>query len=417
MLLDSTIGRARAAYNDYPRQFWILVLGSFVDRLGETLLYPFLTLYVTRRFDVGMTEVGVLFGLMSVAGMVGGTLGGALTDQLGRKGMLIYGLVLSGLSSVVLGLVGAFELFFGAMLLVGLLASIGWPARNAMVADLLPEEKRAQGFGILRVAGNLAWVAGPAIGGLLATRSYFICDAVASLITAGIVLVGMQETKPAPRDDESPETMGQTFTGYFRVLRDRAFALLIGASILMAYVYIQMYNVLAVYLRDSHGVSERLFALMISLNATMVVLFQFPLSRRVAKVRPLTLIAVGTVLYAVGFGMYGFVSVYPLFLVAMAVITMGEMLALPTSQALATQFAPEAMRGRYLAVFSFGSRIPAAVGPVLAGLVLDNADPRWLWRTDLVVGLVAAAAYALLQRWIREHNTEREQSLEAPGPA
>jgi len=409
----------RAAYNDYPRQFWILVLGSFVDRLGGTLLYPFLTLYVTRRFSVGMTEVGVLFGLMSVANMVGGTLGGALTDRLGRKGMLIYGLVLSGLSSVVLGLVGAFELFFGAMLLVGLLASIGWPAQDAMVADLLPEEKRAQGFGVLRVVGNLAWIVGPAIGGLLATRSYmslFICDATTSLITAGIVLLAMKETKPAPRADESPETMGQTFAGYRSVLRDKAFALLIGASILMIYVYIQMNNVLAVYLRDSHGVSERLFALMLSLNATIVVLFQFPLSRRVAKVRPLTLMAVGTVLYAIGFGMYGFVSVYPLFLAAMAVITVGEMLALPTSQALAAQFAPEDMRGRYLAVFSFSWLIPSAVGPMLAGLLIDNADPQWLWRTDLVVGLVAAGAFALLQRWMRDR-TEREQSTGITSPA
>jgi len=184
----------------------------------------------------------------------------------------------------------------------------------------------------------------------------------------------------------------------------------------MAYVYMQMYSVLAVYLRDSHGVSERLFALMLSLNATIVVLLQFPLSRRVAKVRPLTLVAVGTVLYAIGFGMYGFVSVYPLFLTSMAVITVGEMLALPTSQALAAQFAPEDMRGRYLAVFGFSWLIPAAVGPVLAGLVLDNADPRWLWRTDLVIGLVAAAAFALLQRWSKDRAPE-DQSTGIPSPA
>jgi MFS family permease len=135
-----------------------------------------------------------------------------------------------------------------------------------------------------------------------------------------------------------------------------------------------------------------------SLNAAMVVLFQFAVTRWISRYRPLIVMAMGTLLYAIGFGMYGFVSVYVLFLVAMVIITIGEMFVAPVSQALVAQLAPEDMRGRYMAVFGFTWVIPSAVGPFLAGLVMDNADPRWVWYAAGLVGLVAAGAFALLER-------------------
>ena len=390
----------RGIYQEYPRQFWILVLGTFIDRLGGALMFPFFTLYVTRKFNVGMTEVGVIFGLFSVSSVVGSMFGGALTDRLGRKGMLLFGLVMSALSSLLMGLINVIELFFVFTLLVGLLANAGGPAQQAMVADLVPEEKRAQGFGILRVVVNLAVTIGPMIGGLLATRSYlllFVCDAVASLITAGIVYLALQETRLPPGEGELEQTMAQTFGGYLDVVRDVAFVWFLGASALMVLVYMQMNTTLAVYLRDTHGISEQAFGYILSLNAAMVVLFQFPITHWASKYRPLMVMAVGTLLYAVGFGMYGLVSTYALFLVAMVIITVGEMFVSPVGQAIVARVAPEHMRGRYMAVFGFSWVIPTAVGPLLAGLVMDNTDPRWVWYGAGVIGLVAAGAYYLLE--------------------
>jgi MFS family permease len=401
MLISKLSERTRTLHDEYPRQFWVLVVGMFVDTLGRTILNPFLMLYVTKRFDVGMTEVGVLYGLMSVANTLGNTLGGALADRLGRKGMMILGLVISGLSSLAMGLVGTFELFFAVVVFVGLFASIGFPAQQAMVADLLPEEKRSGGFGIFRVVANMAWILGPVIGGLLAIRSYmplFVCDAVFSSITAGIVLLAVRETRPAPREGEPEQTMAQTFAGYRDVLRDGTFVLFIGACILMTIVYLQLYSTLGVYLRDTHGLSEQAYGYLMSMNATAVVLLQIPIARRVARYRPMMMMALGTLLYAIGFGMYGLFSSYAPFAVAMFIITVGEMIVMPTAQALVARIAPEDMRGRYMAVFGFSWLIPQATGPLLAGLIMDNADPRWVWHAAGLVGLVATAAFTLLNR-------------------
>jgi len=392
----------------------------FIDRLGGALMFPFLTLYITRKFGVGMTQVGLIFGLVSISSIVGGVLGGALTDRLGRKGMVVFGLLISAFINLMLGLANSIELIYAGALFVGLFGNAGGPAQQAMVADLLPEKKRAQGFGLLRVVVNLAVVIGPAVGGLLATRSYlllFICDAVASTITAGIVALAIRETKPAPREGKPEQTMSQTFGGYRDVLRDGTFILFIGACILMTAVYMQMNTTLSVYLRDVHSVSEQGFGYILSLNAAMVVLFQFAITRRIARYRPLIVMAAGTLLYAIGFGMYGFVSAYALFLAAMVIITIGEMLVAPTSQALVAELAPEDMRGRYMAVFGFSWVIPSAVGPLLAGLVMDNFDPRWVWYAAGLMGLAAAWSFALLQRRVGQPARPAIQGIAVGAPS
>jgi MFS family permease len=387
----------RNIYHEFPSQFWILVSGAFIDRLGGALMFPFFTLYITRKFNVGMTQVGVIFLIFSVSSVIGSMLGGALTDRFGRKGMLLFGLVMSALSSLLMGLV---ELFYATTIIVGLLANSGGPAQQAMVADLLPEEKRAQGFGILRVAVNLSFTIGPMIGGFLAGQSYlllFISDAISSVITAVIVFLAIKETRPELSVSESQPSVAQTFGGYLSVLRDTAFVWFLAASALMVVVYMQMNTTLAVYLRDVHGVTEQYYGYILSLNAALVVIFQFPITRWISKYRPLFIMAVGTLFYAVGFAMYGFVSLYVLFLAAIVIITVGEMLVSPVGQALAAQFAPEDMRGRYMAVYGFSWVIPTAIGPLLAGMIMDNIDPHWVWFSAGLVGVVAAGAFYLLK--------------------
>lgn len=396
----SRMQRLRNLYNEYPRQFWVLISATFIDRLGGALLFPFFSLYITKKFGVGMTQVGVLFGIYSITGLLSSLVGGALTDRMGRKGLLLFSLVMSALSALLMGIVDQFILFVIVTVVVGLLADVGFPAQQAMIADLLPEKKRAEGFGILRVVANLAVTLGPMIGGLLAATSYlllFVLDAAASLTTAGILFFTLRETKQPAQDGEQPESMAQTFGGYFKVLKDSAFTWFLVASMLSVLVYMQMNTTLSVYLRDVHGVPEQGFGYILSLNAAMVVLFQFPITRWISKFRPMMIMVIGTLFYAVGFGMYGYVSLYIMFLFAMVIITIGEMLVSPVSQSIVARLAPEAMRGRYMAAYGFSWIIPSAIGPLLAGLVMDNLDPRWVWYAAGLVGFVAALAYFALE--------------------
>ncbi len=395
------IGKLKNVYNEFPQTFWVLVGASFVDHLGGALIFPFFSLYITQKFQVGMTEVGLLFTVYAMSGVIGGLVGGALTDRFGRRSMMIFGLVFSALTSLGMGFINDLRLFYSLAAIAGLMSSTGGPAQQAMVADILGEEKRAEGFGVLRVALNLTITIAPAIGGLLAGISYlllFIIDAAASLITALIVATRLPETRPTSPEDQPEGTLFQTFIGYGAVLRDGVFIAFIGLSILMLIVYRQMNSTLPVYLRDIYGLTPQGYGYLVSLNAAMVVLFQFWVTRRVSQRPPLLLMVAGTLLYGLGFTLYGFVSIYPLFMLAIVVITLGEMIVAPTSQALVAQLSPQDMRGRYMAASSFSWVIPTAIGPLAGGLVMDNLQPKWVWYASGLVALLAATGFTILHR-------------------
>jgi MFS family permease len=374
------LNRLRNIYHDFPQKFWVVVGASFIDRVGGTLLFPFFSLYITQKFNVGMTQAGIVLGTFSAFGLIGSMIGGALTDKFGRKNLILFGLVFSAISTLSLGLVNEFAVLILLAVVIGLLSNIAGPAHQAMVADLLPEDKRQEGFGILRVVANMSWIIGPTIGGFIANRSYFmlfVLDAVISCIVAAIFFYYIPETKP--ETTEEPESILKTFAGYGVVLRDYAYVAFLVVSMVMGIVYQQMYNTLSVYLRDNHGIEPQGYGFLLTVSAIIVILFQFQTTRVIKKYPTFIMMALGTFFYMIGFGMFGFVTVYWLFAAAIVVITIGEMVIMPTASALATNFAPEDMRGRYMAIFGLSWALPATVGPSAAGLILDNYNPNLLW--------------------------------------
>lgn len=399
--MNNLLKRTRNVYHEYPRAFWIYNIIVFIDRLGGFMLYPFFALYLTQKFDIGMSTVGILFAIFSVSGMVGSALGGALADRMGRKVVIIFSLILSSLSALGMGFAPSLEVFIAVVAIVGTLSSIGHPAHEAVVADLLPPDKRAEGYGIIRVVFNTAVIIAPPIAGLLIANSYltlFLVDAVISLISATIVIFALPETKPQAHAHTQPETMRQTFAGYGRVFKDTRFLAFIGVTVMMTLVYMNMNSTLGVYLRDQHGLPEINYGWLLSINAIMVVLLQFWVTRRLEKYKPLLMMAAGSLLYAIGFAMYGFIATFALFVLAMVIITVGEMVVSPFYQSLVASFAPEDMRGRYMAVSSLSWSISFTVGPYFAGLLLDSANPSLLWALAGTVGMIATLGFIVLNR-------------------
>ncbi|HSL46288.1 MAG TPA: MFS transporter [Anaerolineales bacterium] len=391
--------RLNKIYHEFPRLFWVVVVVSFIDRIGGTLLFPFFALYITQKFNVGMTEAGVLLGMSSLFGLIGSTVGGALTDKFGRKQLILFGLVFSAVSTLGFGLVNEFSILFPMMIIVGLLSSVAHPAHDAMIADILPEKQRQEGFGILRVVGNLSWIIGPTIGGVVANINFFylfVIDAVISCIVAAIIFRVIPETKPEPHAHEQHESFWQTLIGYRVVLKDFAFMGFMFAGMLMLIVYQQMYGSLSVYLRDNHGINPSGYGFLMTTSAITVVIFQFWVSRIIKHRPPFLMMALGTVFYMIGFALFGFVTAYFLFALNIVIITVGEMIVVPMSQAIATNFAPETMRGRYMAIFGLSWAIPSTVGPGAAGYILDNYNPNLLWYIGgALCGLSVLAYYAL----------------------
>ena len=386
-------------YHEFPRLFWVVVAVRFVDGIGGTLLFPFFALYITQKFGVGMTQAGILLGMASLFGLVGSMFGGALTDKFGRKRLILFGLIFSAISMLGFGFVNDINILYPLVIVVGLLASVADPAHEAMIADILPENKRQEGFGILRVVANYAWIIGPTIGGFLANINFFylfVIDAIISCFVAVIIYRTIPETKPEPHAHEKSESFLKTIMGYRFVLRDTAFISFIVANILMLIVYQQMYGSLSVYLRDNHGINPQGYGFLMTTSAITVVLFQFWLTRQIKHRPPFLLMAFGAIFYVIGFLLFGIVTTFVLFALNIVIITIGEMIVVPTSQALVAGFAPEDMRGRYMAIAGLSWAIPSTIGPGAAGYILDNYNPNLLWYIGgALCGLSVLAYYAL----------------------
>lgn len=398
------MNRALQIYYEYPRDFWMMVVVNFVDRLGGSLLFPFFALYITQKFDVGMTQVGVLFAVFSLSSFIGAFPGGALTDRFGRKGIIIFSLVATSLSTLLMGFVNEFQFFLLIAFISGIFTDVGGPAYEAVFMDLLPEEKRASGFGIRRVTFNLAIVIGPVIGGFVAARSYlalFIIDAVISAVVALMVFLLIPETKPAAAQAEEQESTAQTFAGYLQILRNGRFLAFTLVSLLTWLVYMNMGTTLGVYLRDQHGVPESGYGTIIAVNAAMVVLLQFPITRRAEKNPPMLMMALGAFFIASGMALYGFVESFGWFVLAIAILTVGEMIAIPISNAIVANFSPEDMRGRYNFIYGLSWGIAFGAGPYLAGRILDNYNPNLLWVMCGIVGLLSVLGFLALHRTVQ----------------
>ena len=284
-----------------------------------------------------------------------------------------------------------------------------------MIADLVPEEQRGDAYGIFRIVFNLSAAIGPAIGGFMASRSFellFYADVVISILVALFVFAFLPETKPQTvhAEKHQEETLRDTLRGYSHVLRDKVFMAFIFVSILSVLMYFNMNSSLSVYLVNHRGLSSDQFGFILSLNASMVVILQMLFTRLTANWKPMLAMAFGNVLYVIGFTMYGFVNSYELYLLAMVIITIGEMIFAPKEQTMIASFAPEHMRGRYMAISSFAWIIPVAIGPLGAGLIMDNLDPRYLWYAAGFVGSLSVIGFLILHFKVGEKIAERRSA-------
>jgi len=300
------------------------------------------------------------------------------------------------------------------------------PPSGAMIADIADGPRRAEYYGVLRIGGNLGWALGPAIGGFLAALSYaslFLISAGVLLTAAVVMMLKVQETLPKRRDQDRidpppsagvPEVGPALAAGRYRfrdiavTLRDRVFLRYCLVSLVLFTVMSQLISTLSVYAVEWAGLTQVELGALYSLNGLMVVFLQFPAVRLTASMRLTTALALGAVLYGVGYGMMGLGSGLAFLGVAMFVTTIGEIVATPPSLNLVANFSGESTRGRYMGIYGLFNSFGWAIGPLVGGILLDltRGRPMVLWGTITGIAFLAAAGFVDLRRRI-DRTTDR----------
>jgi MFS family permease len=392
------LSRFRSFQAEYPRQFWLLFYGMMISTVGASMIWPFLMIYVSERLAMPLTAVASLMTLNSAMGLVASFLAGPIIDRAGRKWVMVISLLVNGLVYLFMSSAHTLMEFAALMSISGAFNPLYRVGADAMMADLIPTERRADAYSLLRTSNNVGVALGPAIGGFIATRSYglaFYLAAAGMIVYSLLITFFARETLQKSALEEAPR---ERFGGYGQILRDRPFMSFIGAFTLTQICASLIWVLLAVYAKQNYGVPESQYGLIPTTNALMVVFFQLAITQITKRHPPLTAIGVGSLFYAVSLATVALGGGFWAFWVSMVILTIGELILSPTSTTLAANLAPPDMRGRYMSLYGLTWGVASGLGPVLGGVLNDQIGPKAIWYGGALIGFASAVAFLILAR-------------------
>src|SRR5690242_12568537 len=216
-------------YRQYPFQYWLMNAGMVISTAGSSMIWPFLLIYASSKLQLPLSTVAALISINAGTGLFASFVAGTLADRIGRKAVMVFSLLVNGIAYYFLMNAVTYAHFLLLMVMIGLSNPLYQVGADAMLADMIPSEKRTDAYAINRIVHNAAFALGPAIGGFLASTSY---DLAFYGATAGFLLYGVLLMLLAH------ETLGKSFGGdhnnssaspapgsggYMRVLRDRSY--------------------------------------------------------------------------------------------------------------------------------------------------------------------------------------------------
>lgn len=386
----------------YPNQFWLVFVGNLISTIGVSMIWPFMMVYAGERLQLPMTAVGSLLTLNSAFSLIASFVAGALADRVGRRVVMIVGMALQGVVYVFFSFADSLWMFAVLMAASGFVSPIYRVGVDAMVADLVPEQRRIDAYALLRMGNNAGVAIGPSVGGFLATRSYtiiFFCAAAGLLLYSLLTLLFSKET--IPRRNGSEADTQEKRGGYFAVFADRRFmATMVGFTIATVGAAL-MFVLLAVYAKTQFGIPESRYGFIMASNALVVVAFQMMATRISRRFPPYRVLALGSLLYSVGIGSVALGSSFLAFLASMLILTLGELLLVPTTSALVANMAPPDMRGRYMSIYGLTWGAGSGIGPVFGGFLSDTIGPRAIWLGGAIICIISAALFGVLARRTR----------------
>jgi len=383
---------------NYPRQFWLMFAGMLISTIGSSMIWPFLMIYVSEQLDLALTFTAMLLTLNSVMGLISSFIAGPIIDRFGRKWVMVISLLLNGLGYMLMSQADSLAAFAALMALQGAVNPLYRVGADAMMADLIPPEERVDAYSLMRLSNNVGVAIGPSVGGFLAAASYNLAffGAAVGLSSYGLLLLFLaRETLPK---DHAQLAAQDRFGGYDRVLKDKSFR-----SFVFAFVFTQlsaaiMWVMLSVYAKTNYGLSEARYGFIPTTNALMVVLLQIPVTMWAKRKKPQLMMALGAFFYAIGVGSVALGMGFWGFWLSMVIMTLGELVLVPTSSTYAANSAPAHMRGRYMSIYGLTWNVSQGIGPVGGGFLNDTFGPRSMWYGGGITGLISTALFLLLGR-------------------
>lgn len=423
-------------YRGLPPVLQRLLVAQAIVTVGHGAIYPFISLYITERMGVDVVVAGAINSLFFVCAAIGGVVAGTVADRWGRRPVLVVAVLADGLTLLVLGWAPTLAIVAATIVASGFVGNASFPVTQAVIADAAPDDRRSVIYGINYQILGVGWFLGPVLAAPIisvAGLGAVFPVAAAAIILASAFFWRLPETLERPDGavrgkvspgsaaaagaaastaqatesgaDVSPGGLTAGSSGEAAELRAMAqiHSPAPGPSVrpwyrdprLLAYVglhlftigaYIQLFTIFPVDARDRLGMSTEAWAAILALNGFLILAGQGLMSRGVRRFLKPRVVASGVFLWAAGFATLGLITGTTGIVVAMIVLTVGEMMVFPIQPAVVADLAPATARARYQGALTMGGSIGNAFAPLVAGAAVAALGGGW-W---LILGALMA---------------------------
>lgn len=384
-------------FEQYPRQFRLMFWGMMLSTLGTSMIWPFLMIYVSEKLSLPLAAVATLLTVNSISSLISSFLAGPLVDRFGRKWLMVASLLMNGAAYIFLSQAETLPTFAILMTITGLVNPLYRVGADAMLADLIPEKDRVEAYSLLRLSNNVGIAIGPAIGGFIASASYAYAFYMAAAgMSAYSVLLAVFAVETLPKSlvsGEEVERVNEKFGGYLEILKDKKFILFAAAFTMVVVCAAFMWTLMPVYAKQNFGVPESQYGFIPTTNALMVVTLQLFITNWSKKLQPLLAMAIGGIFYTVAVGSVALGTGFWWFWGSMVVMTIGELILVPTSSTYVANIAPADKRGRYMSIYGLSWSISIGIGSLIGGALNDVLGPQAIWYGGAIIGLIGVITF------------------------
>ncbi|HOZ69765.1 MAG TPA: MFS transporter [Chitinophagaceae bacterium] len=397
-MISATARTYRNAYAGLSRETWLLSFIMLINRSG-TMVVPFMTLYLTSKemgYSVG--EAGYVFGLFGAGAFTGAWLGGRLTDRIGFYPVQLFTLFTGGLLFLVLGQMKTYPLICLFTFLLSFVNEAFRPANSTAIAFYSKTENRTRSYALNRLAINLGWAVGSGLGGILASINYellFWVDGFTNITAALIMwlLLKPADYKPVA---QSPAEKADTLPAS----KDKLFMLFIGATVLFASCFFQLFTNLPVYFERELHLSKPTIGLLMAFNGILIAVIEMVLIYRLEGKRPVMFyITRGILLVGLSFLLLNLSGIgFMLALIMIITVTFGEILSMPFMNSYWITRTQVSNRGQYAALYTMAWSAAQTLGPMGGAQVVQYSNFQVLWYITGGLCFAAAGIFHLLNK-------------------
>ncbi len=389
---------------------WLICIAAFVNRAGSMVL-PFLSLYLLRRFGLDVEKAGFLVSLYGVGSVLGNLIGGKLTDVLGPVRVQLVTLSAAALWMWTMTQFTELWMLGPGIFVLGLLNDSFRPGNMAAILASVPPSLGPLALTLNRVFVNAGWAIGPTIGGHLAKVDYqwlFVADG-ATCALAMLVLwwkvptdLGDVQRKEHRQSVVAASDEGRTLASDRSPWRDGKFLFLLAANVVTLLAFMQYFSTESRHLEATFACDEEDIGNLLAINPLLIVLVEMPLLRSLRGRAPLPFVALGTLLIGCSFpllvptawGMSGVIA-------QMVLLTIGEMFSFSPLGGFISDRAASGRRGQYLGLHGAAFSFAFVLAPTLGGMVYKHLGADMLWYGCFCLATLATLGYLALHRVYR----------------